>query len=99
MARAKKKRNPGRNKKKTIVAKKQPDILEYAGYEIGQEVWVRTDPYGSEEWAFGAILEFHPKDSTEPSFSIFDKIRKRFAVGAISKIAESPPKRWMGKLN
>ncbi len=91
-------KKPVRRKKLKSTTKRVPSILEYAGYEIGQEVWVRTDPYGSEEWAFGAILEFHPKDSVEPSFSLFDKIRKRYATGAISKIAESPPKRWMGKM-
>ena len=93
-----KKRNPGRNKKKTKSTRKEPSILEYEGYELGQEVWVRTDPYGTEEWAFGAILEFHPTDRVEPSFSFFDKIRKRFATGAISKIAMVPPKRWLGKV-
>ncbi len=93
------KRNPGKNKKKVASKRRQPSILEYEGYELGQEVWVRTDPYGTEEWAFGAILEFHPSDSTEPSFSLFDKIRKRFAVGAISKIQDAPPKKWIRKLN
>ena len=92
-----KKRNPGRNKKKIKTVKKQPSILEYAGYELGQEVWVRTDPYGTEEWAYGSILEFYPTDRVEPSFSFFDKVRKRFAVGAISKIEVVPPKRWLTK--
>ena len=93
-----KKRNPGKNKKRVASRRKEPDIKEWGGYELGQEVWVRMDIYGGVEWAFGAIYEFHPKDKIEPSFSLFDKIRKRYAVGAISKIAKSPPKKWMGKL-
>jgi len=101
MAKAKKPRkprNPGKNKKK-LVSKKEPEaIQEFAGFRIGQEVWVRMDIYGTTEWAFGSIIKFHPTDKMEPSFSFFDKIKKRWTVGALSKITESPPKKWMGKL-
>lgn len=91
-------RNPGKNKKKVATKKLPVGPLEFQGFELGQEVWVQLDIYGTTEWGFGSIMKFHPKDSIEPSFSFFDKIKKRFTVGAISKIADSPPKKWMGKV-
>tara|TARA_B100001094_G_C17859865_1_gene636882 strand:+ start:287 stop:583 length:297 start_codon:yes stop_codon:yes gene_type:complete len=93
-----KKRNPGRNKKKVLKKQEQKGPLEYKGYQIGQEVWVRMDIYGGTEWAFGSIYQFHPDDSIEPSFSLFDKIRKRYAVAPVGNISVSPPKKWMGKV-
>lgn len=93
-----KKRNPGKNKKRVAQKRELSGPREYEGYEIGQEVWVRMDIYGGVEWAFGSIMQFHPNDNTEPSFSLFDKIRKRYAVGCISKIAPTPPKKWMSKI-
>ncbi len=93
-----KKRNPGKNKKRVAQKRELSGPREYEGYEIGQEVWVRMDIYGGVEWAFGSIMQFHPNDNTEPSFSLFDKIRKRYAVGCISKIAPAPPKKWMSKI-
>lgn len=90
-------RNPGRKKKSVKSTREIPGPREYEGYELGQEVWVKMDIYGGTEWAFGAIMQFHPNDKTEPSFSLFDKVRKRYAVGCISNIAKSPPKKWMAK--
>lgn len=90
-------RNTGRNKKSVKSAREIPGPREYGGYELGQEVWVQMDIYGGVEWAFGAILQFHPGDKIEPSFSFFDKVRKRYATGCVSKIAKSPPKKWMQK--
>ena len=72
--------------------------MEFGGYKIGQEVWARMDIYGGTEWAFGAIYQFHPTDSISPSFSFFDKVRKRYAVAPIENIAPSPPKKWMSKV-
>ena len=72
-------------------------LLAFQCEDLGQEVWVKMDIYGGTEWAFGAIMQFHPDDKTEPSFSLFDKVRKRYAVGCISNIAKSPPKKWMAK--
>ena len=92
-----KKRNPGRNKKKVATKKEQVGPLEFQGYEIGQEVWVRMDIYGGTEYAFGAIYQFHPTDTIEPSFSLFDKVRKRYAVAPVGNIVPSPPKKWMSK--
>ena len=88
-----------RRRKKKVVAKEIKGPQEYAGYTLGQEVWVRMDIYGGIEWAFGSIMQFHPDDNTEPSFSLFDKVRKRYAVGAINNIADSPPKKWMSKVS
>lgn len=92
-----KKRNPGKNKKRIKAQPKTPAVTEWDGYQLGQEVWVKLEIYGTEEWGFGSILGFYPKDSIEPSFDFFDKIRKRYATGAISNISDSPPKRWMNK--
>lgn len=93
-----KKRNPGKNKKKIPQQRELSGPREYGGYEIGQEVWVRMDIYGGTEWAFGAIMQFHPLDKTAPSFSLFDKVRKRYAVAPVENIAASPPKKWMSKV-
>ncbi len=98
MPRKKSQRNVGKNKKKLKSQKKLPELLEYEGYEIGQEVWVKLEIYGTEEWAFGAIDHFWPKDKIEPSFTFYDKIKKRFATGAVRNITNSPPKRWMAKM-
>jgi len=95
----KRKINRGKNKKKLKTTKKIPDILEYEGYKIGQEIWVKLDIYGGEEWGFGSISQFFPTDTIQPSFDFYDKIRKRFATGAVANIAESPPKRWLNKLS
>ncbi len=94
----KKKRNPGRNKKKIATKKVQLGPLEFQGYKIGQEVWVMMPIMSSEEWAFGTISQFHPGDKQEPSFSFFDKVKRRYAIGAVSRIAESPPKKWLAKI-
>ena len=90
--------NAGKNKKKMKTVPKVPDLLEYKGYKIGQEVWVRMEIYGTEEWAYGAINYFYPKDRVEPSFTFYDKVKKRYATGAIRNITDSPPKRWMSKI-
>ena len=90
-------RNPGKNKRKVKTEKVQHGPSEFAGYELGQEVWVRLDIYGGTEYGFGAISAFHPKDKTEPSFSFFDKIKKRFTVGPVANIVDKPPKKWMAK--
>ena len=97
MAKPKKTRNPGKNKKKVKTKVKIPDVTEWGGYELGQEVWVKLEIYGTEEWGFGKIISLNPKDSIQPSFDFFDKIRKRYATGAIANIAETPPKRWLNK--
>ena len=93
-----KKRNPGKNKKKLASQHKEPDIKEWGGYVLGQEVWVKLENYGTEEWVFGAIRQFSPLDSIEPSFELFDKIKKRFTTAAIRNIAPSPPKKWMKRV-
>lgn len=86
-----------RRKKAQAKPKVQKGPAEFAGFTLGQEVWCRMDIYGTVEYAFGTIYCFHPKDSVEPSFSFFDKVRKRYATGAISKIVDRPPKKWMSK--
>jgi hypothetical protein len=93
-------RNVGKRKKPSLPKKpSRPMVTEWDGLSAGDEVWVRLDPYGTEEWGFGAIIEFFPKDKIEVSFDFFDKVKKRFTTGAISKIAETPPKRWLGKVS
>lgn len=87
-----------KRKKKIKPVPKENEIQEYGGYTLGQEVWVMLHRYGREEWGYGTILGFYPKDKTEPSFDFFDKLEKRYTTGAISNIAESPPKRWLGKV-
>jgi len=87
-----------KKQEKVATKKEQVGPLEFQGYEIGQEVWVRMDIYGGTEYAFGAIYQFHPTDTIEPSFSLFDKVRKRYAVAPVNNIIISPPKKWMGKL-
>ncbi len=103
MARPKKKveKKPepkGRRKKKVKTTHEPIGPQEWGGYKVGQEVWVMMPMSGTEEWGFGAITQLHPADQTEPSFSFFDKVRKRYAIGALSRIAERPPKRWMAKI-
>jgi hypothetical protein len=92
------KRNPGRNKKRVVTKKEIVGPAEYEGYKLTQEVWVRMDIYGGTEWAFGPIRQFHPKDSIQPSFSFYDKVRKRFATAPVANIEESPPKKWTAKI-
>jgi hypothetical protein len=91
----------GRHKRltKSKVVKRDPGVLEYGGYKLGQEVWVRLELFGGkEDWGFGTIYSFHPTDSVEPSFTFFDKLKKKWGCAAVSGITESPPKKWMRKI-
>jgi len=88
----------GRHKKTVKKAPEPKGPQEWGGYKVGQEVWVMMPISGTQEWAFGSITQIHPSDKTEPSFSFFDKVRKRYAIGALSRIAEHPPKKWMAKI-
>ena len=103
MARAKKKteKKPapkGRHKKRVKKVQEPKGPQEWGGYRVGQEVWVMLPMSGTEEWGYGTITQLHPTDQTEPSFSFFDKVRKRYAIGALSRIAERPPKKWMSRV-